>query len=114
MKISLLFILVLQRESNIQNLATQNLIDMLKYSNVMSVSKTAAFVNCFCPFVFLCISTVAMHYFCIITAGLLSEAVDEFISVINQLNAQNFCFRTERLFHASTCFEHMCSKHVEA
>jgi len=31
-----------------------------------------------------------------------------FISVINQLDAQNFCF-TMSLFHASTCFEHMCS-----
>jgi len=30
------------------------------------------------------------------------------ISVINQLDAQNFCFRII-LFHASTCFEHMCS-----
>ena len=28
-----------------------------------------------------------------------------FISVINELDTQNFCF---------TCFEHMCSKHVEA
>ena len=37
----------------------------------------------------------------------------KFISVINQLAAQNFCF-TKSLFHASTCFEHMCSKHVEA
>jgi len=36
-----------------------------------------------------------------------------FISVINQLDAQNFCF-TISLFHAYTCFEHMCSKHVEA
>ena len=27
---------------------------------------------------------------------------------INQLDAQNFCF-TISLFHASTCFEHMCS-----
>jgi hypothetical protein len=36
-----------------------------------------------------------------------------FISVINQLDVQNFCF-TISLFHASTCFEHMCSKHVEA
>jgi len=27
-------------------------------------------------------------------------------SVINQLDAQNFCF-TISLFHASTCFEHM-------
>ena len=34
-----------------------------------------------------------------------------FISVINQLDAQNFCF-TISLFHASTCFEHMCSKHI--
>jgi len=34
------------------------------------------------------------------------------ISIINQLDAQNFCF-TISLFHASTCFEHMCSKHVE-
>jgi len=31
-----------------------------------------------------------------------------FISVINQLNAQNFCF-TVTLFHASTCFEHIYS-----
>ena len=31
----------------------------------------------------------------------------QFISVINQLDAQNFCF-TISLFHASTCFEHMC------
>ena len=30
------------------------------------------------------------------------------ISVINQLDAQSFCF-TISLFHASTCFEHMCS-----
>jgi len=30
------------------------------------------------------------------------------ISVINQLDAQNFCF-TISLFHASTCFEHMRS-----
>ena len=30
------------------------------------------------------------------------------ISVINQRDAQNFCF-TRSLFHASTCFKHMCS-----
>jgi len=30
-----------------------------------------------------------------------------FIPVINQLDAQNFCF-TISLFHASTCFEHTC------
>jgi hypothetical protein len=34
-----------------------------------------------------------------------------FISVINQLDAQNFCF-TISLFHASTCFEH-CAHHQE-
>jgi len=28
--------------------------------------------------------------------------------VINQLDTQNFCFKIS-LFHASTCFEHMCS-----
>jgi len=32
----------------------------------------------------------------------------KFISVINQLDAQKFCF-TISLFHASTSFEHMCS-----
>ena len=31
-----------------------------------------------------------------------------FISVTNQIDAQNFCF-TICLFHVSTCFEHMCS-----
>jgi len=31
-----------------------------------------------------------------------------FISVINQLDVQNFCF-TISLFHTSTCFEHMWS-----
>ena len=36
-----------------------------------------------------------------------------FILVINQIDAQNFCF-TITLFHAPTCCEHMCSKHVEA
>ena len=36
-----------------------------------------------------------------------------FVSVINQLDEQNFCF-TVSLIHASACFEHMCSKHAEA
>jgi len=44
---------------------------------------------------------------------LLTVHISIFISVINQLYAQNFGF-TINLFHASTCFEHMCSKHVEA
>jgi len=42
-----------------------------------------------------------------------SETSITFISVINQLDVQYFCFIIS-LFHASTCFEHMCSKHVEA
>ena len=36
-----------------------------------------------------------------------------FIPVFNQLDAQNL-FHNKFYFHASTCFEHMCSKHVEA
>jgi len=39
---------------------------------------------------------------------LLTVHLSIFISVINQLNAQNFCF-TISLFHASTCFEDICS-----
>ena len=37
-----------------------------------------------------------------------NESEHIFISVINQLDAQKFCF-TISLFHASTCFEHLCS-----
>ena len=36
---------------------------------------------------------------------LLTVHLSIFILVINQLDAQNFCF-TISLFHASTCFEH--------
>jgi len=36
---------------------------------------------------------------------LLTVHLSIFISVINQLDAQNFCF-TISLFHASTCFVH--------
>ena len=39
---------------------------------------------------------------------LLTVHLSIFISVIKQLDAQNFCF-TISLFHASTCFEYMCS-----
>ena len=39
---------------------------------------------------------------------LLTVHLSIFISVINQLDAKNICF-TISLFHASTCFEHMCS-----
>ena len=56
------------------------------------------------------------HWYCIIQIltsitsfdVLLTVHLSIFISVINQLDAQNFCF-TLSLFHASTCFEHMCS-----
>jgi len=34
---------------------------------------------------------------------LLATIIRLFILVINQLDAQNFCFK---IFHASTCFEH--------
>ena len=44
---------------------------------------------------------------------LLTVHLSIFISVINQIDAQHFCFKVS-LFHASTCFEHMCSKSVEA
>jgi len=39
---------------------------------------------------------------------LLTVHLSLFISVINQLDAQNL-FYNKFLFHASTCFEHMCS-----
>jgi len=39
---------------------------------------------------------------------LLTVHLSVFIAVINQIDAQNFCF-TISLFHAYTCFEHMCS-----
>ena len=39
---------------------------------------------------------------------MLTVRLSIFVSVINQLDAQNFCF-TISLFHTSTCFEHMCS-----
>jgi len=54
------------------------------------------------------VNTVASNFDVLLTVHL-----SIFISVINQLDAQNFCF-TVSLFHASTCFKHMCSKHVEA
>jgi hypothetical protein len=38
---------------------------------------------------------------------LLTVRLSEFISVINQLDAQNFFFSFS-LLHASTCFERMC------
>ena len=40
--------------------------------------------------------------------GQITEIFSIFISVINQLDAQYFCF-TVSLFHTSTYFEHMCS-----
>jgi len=51
------------------------------------------------------------QYSCNATLLMIANAAEtcwQFISVINQLDAQTFCF-TIRLFHASTCFGHMCS-----
>ena len=51
---------------------------------------------------------------------LLAVHLNIFISLFNQLDAQNlfhnkFYFMPLKvLFHASTCFEHICSKHLEA
>jgi len=47
-------------------------------------------------------------YFRILFDILLTVHLSTFMSVINQLDAQYFCF-TISLFHASTCFEHICS-----
>ena len=43
---------------------------------------------------------------------LLTVHISILISVFNQLYAQNFVLQYV-LFHVFTCFEHMCSKHVE-
>jgi len=48
------------------------------------------------------------YYMSVFFDILLTVHLSIFISVINQLDTQNFCF-TVSLFHASTCFEHMCS-----
>jgi len=50
--------------------------------------------------------TVTFFYFC-------WPCISVYFSVINQLDARHFCF-TISFVHASTCFEHMCLKHVEA
>jgi len=41
-----------------------------------------------------------------------SEWAEIYILIINQVDAQNFCF-TITLFHASTCFENLCAHHQE-
>jgi len=51
-----------------------------------------------------CLVNMTLQYFDVLVTVHLSI----FISVINQLDAQHFYF-TISLFHASTCFEHMCS-----
>jgi len=59
---------------------------------------------------FVCWEKHKPHFFFYV---LLTVHFSIFILVINQLEAQNFCF-TISLFHASTCFEHVWSNHVEA
>ena len=49
--------------------------------------------------------TMQQCYTCHSFDILLTVHLSIFISVINQLDARNFCF-TISLFHASTCFEH--------
>jgi len=56
---------------------------------------------------FLCIITWFTHTPSIVILCS-NKGFDVEISVINQLDAQTFCF-TISLFHASTCFEHTCS-----
>ena len=50
--------------------------------------------------------TRAQHLLCF--DSLLTVQLSIFISATKKLDAQNFCL-TISLFHASTCFEHMCS-----
>ena len=50
-------------------------------------------------------SAILVHLGMATTSRKSLDSKDKFISVINQLDAQNFCF-TISLFHASTCFEH--------
>ena len=57
--------------------------------------------------------TILLKFVLFFFTFLLTVHLSTVISVIKQLDAQKFCF-TVSLFHASTCFEHMCSKHVEA
>ena len=63
------------------------------------------FLPSFLSFFFFFFLSLSLLYFTLIW---LIVHLSIFISVINQLVAQNFCF-TISLFHASTCFEHMCS-----
>jgi hypothetical protein len=60
-------------------------------------------ISPFSAYISLCVTCCEQH------SGkfwlLLNVHLSIFISVINQLDAQNFCF-TRSLFHASTCFEH--------
>jgi len=52
--------------------------------------------------------TVGANYLIINFDVLLTVHLSIFISVINQLDVQTFCF-TISLFHGSTFFEHTCS-----
>jgi len=54
------------------------------------------------------INETCVHFFYV----LLTVHLSIYISVISKLDAQSFSF-TINLFRGSTCFEHMCSKHVE-
>ena len=62
-----------------------------------------------CSVTFLCVKSlihIAAIAFVVVLYILYYVFLKFFVSVINQLDAQNFCF-TVSLSHASTCFEHM-------
>jgi len=87
------------------------------YCNVFKCGAYISVNGCICRwnFVFLSSETrmllmwlfsLTFYYYYYYYNFLLTVHLSIFISVINQLDAQNFCF-TISLFHASTCFEHM-------
>ena len=64
-------------------------------------------------YVMLCYVMLCYVMLCYVIGPHKKQQLKLFSPVINQLDAHNFCF-TISIFHASTCFEHMCSKHVES
>ena len=79
------------------------LIALSSFSNVL-VSGLVSFILLLLLLLFLLLLLLNFVFFDV----LLTLHLSIFISVINQLDAKNVCF-TISLFHASTCFEHMCS-----
>ena len=103
----------------------------LQGESLIAYTKPSIFYSVFVRY-FVCVVRYKIVFKGVLTYR--TTSIRFFISVINQLDAQNVCFTT-RLFHASTCFEHtyrcddtrgcamqfwppddehMCSKHVDA